>query len=60
MNPVCPHCGHVHTEYSSTVVIGRFTDSPRYRAHYPNAPLRSTRAQAHADACAYFAAKETT
>lgn len=50
----CPRCGHVHSLYTATAAVGRFTSTPRYRARYDGAPLRDTREEAHWDACDYY------
>lgn len=54
--PICPRCDHLHCP-SDAYSIGRFSPTPtRYRANYPNAPIRDTRAQAADDLCNYRAA----
>jgi hypothetical protein len=52
MNALCQTCHH-HHERTWVYAEGRFHDGPTaYRARIPDAPLRATRAEAMADACA--------
>ena len=51
----CPHCGHTT---HPTHAVGRFHPSTTglvFRAVYPDAPLRPTRADAEADQCRWQA-----
>jgi hypothetical protein len=51
----CAHCGHIHGAADAPAVDRFSTDGPvGYRAvNVPDAPLRPTRAEAIADACAH-------
>ena len=50
----CPLCGAIHTS-TDTVAMHRFDPNQptTYRAHYPFAPERATRAEAERDACRF-------
>ena len=50
----CPLCGATHTS-TDTVALHRFDHNTptTYRAHYPFAPERATRAAAERDACRF-------
>ena len=52
MKPPCPDCGHTHT-IADTVAVRRFepTLAHTFRATYPGAPTRLTRAHAERDMC---------
>ena len=53
----CLVCGYIHRPETSTHAVGRFTWAvPLYRADFDGAPLRATRAEADADACARYLA----
>ena len=52
MKPPCPDCGHIHTA-TDTAAVRRFepTLTHTFRATYPGAPTRLTRAHAERDMC---------
>ena len=51
IGPTCPACSHIHTSTDARGV-DRFAPTPHvYRADFPGAPLRPTRAEAVADMC---------
>ena len=52
----CPHCHLIHaTDWAVAVDRWRPEGPAGYRARYPDAPLRATRAGAIADMCARYA-----
>ena len=54
--PACPHCHLIHvTDWAVAVDRWRPEGPAGYRARYPDAPLRATRAEAIADMCARYA-----
>lgn len=54
--PACPHCHLIHaTDWAVAVDRWRPEGPAGYRARYPDAPLRATRAEAIADMCARHA-----
>lgn len=51
MKPPCPDCGHTHT-IADTHAVRRFDNlTHTFRATYPGAPTRLTRAHAERDMC---------
>lgn len=52
----CPHCHTIHaTDWAVAVDRWRPEGPAGYRARYPDAPWRATRAEAIADMCARYA-----
>ncbi|WP_169165130.1 hypothetical protein [Cellulomonas taurus] len=57
--PPCPRCGRTHhAGYARAVGLFGPSEGIRYRAHYPDAPERRTRAEAVQDMCDRYATKE--